>query len=297
MGAPACGHSHQRGTHERQVVFVDRLAVLLLVVSGLSSAPVLAQGDARIAGTVRDTSGGSVSGATVVVRNEKTGAERTTTSGPDGGYMVGSLTPSLYTVRVAAGQFAPTDTPACSCCPAQELTLDLELRPQGVTEPVTVSAAPRTRHELRAHRHERDRARGEGPAAQRPPALAALPAGARVGEQRHRHVRRHPLQRPRGRAEHHPLRRHRRHGHHRRVAGQPERRAPVAVPPAVQPRERAGVPRRVEQLSRPNTAPAPAGRSASSRSPARTAVHGSVFEYHRGDGFDSPNYFDTPSRR
>src|SRR4051812_30685951 len=86
-------------------------------------------------------SGASVPGATVVVRNEKTGAERTTTSGSDGAYSVGSLTPSLYTVRVAAGQFAPTEYMGLQLLPAQELTIDLELRPQGVTEQVTVSAS------------------------------------------------------------------------------------------------------------------------------------------------------------
>jgi hypothetical protein len=118
-----------------------RPAVLLLLVSGLQTASVQAQGEARFTGTVRDMSGAAVAGATVVVRNDKTGEERITTSTHDGGYTVGSLKPSLYTVRVGADQFAPTEYTALQLLPAQELSLDLELRPQGVTETVTVSGA------------------------------------------------------------------------------------------------------------------------------------------------------------
>ena len=117
-------------------------AVLLVVLTTLQTATLSAQGDARFTGTVRDVSGAVVSGATVTVRNEKTGEERTTTSNAAGAYTVGSLKPSLYTVRVAAAQFGPTELSGLQLLPAQELAIDLELRPQGVTESVTVSAAP-----------------------------------------------------------------------------------------------------------------------------------------------------------
>ena len=117
-------------------------AVLLVVITTLQTATLSAQGDARFTGTVRDVSGAVVAGATVTVRNEKTGEERTTTSNADGAYTVGSLKPSLYTVRVAAEQFGPTELSGLQLLPAQELAIDLELRPQGVTESVTVSAAP-----------------------------------------------------------------------------------------------------------------------------------------------------------
>ena len=103
-------------------------------------------------------------------------------------------------------------------------------------------------HQLGAHRRQRQRARRQEPAGQRPPDVAADAAGARLAERRHRHLAGHPLQRPRHRAERHPVRRHRRVGDHRRLAGQPERRDPDAVQAAGEPRERAGVPRRVEQL-------------------------------------------------
>jgi hypothetical protein len=117
-------------------------AVLLTVLITLQTATLSAQGDARFTGTVRDMSGAAVPGAIVMVRNEKTGEERTATSSPDGAYSVGSLKPSLYTLRVAAEQFGPAEHTGLQLLPAQELALDLELRPQGVTESVTVSAAP-----------------------------------------------------------------------------------------------------------------------------------------------------------
>ena len=111
----------------------------------------LAQGDARFTGTVRDTSGAVVSGATVrfgTRRRARSGRRR---RAPDGAYTVGSLKPSLYTVRVAAGQFAPTEYTGLQLLPAQELTIDLELRPQGVTEQRhRLGRAIAARHELRA---------------------------------------------------------------------------------------------------------------------------------------------------
>jgi hypothetical protein len=82
-----------------------------------------------------------------------------------------------------------------------------------------------------------------------PPDVAALSAGTRCPEQRHGGVRGHPFQRPGRPAEHDPLRRHRGHGHHRCVAWKPERGDPLALSPPVEPRKRAGVPGRLEQLS------------------------------------------------
>ena len=82
-------------------------------------------------------------GATVAVRNEKTGEERTTASNAAGVYTVGSLKPSLYTVRVAAAHSGRPRNSGLQLLPAQELAIDLELRPQGVTESVTVSPRPR----------------------------------------------------------------------------------------------------------------------------------------------------------
>src|SRR6266702_8457200 len=54
----------------------------------------------RIRGTVTDASGGAVVGANVVIANEATGAERTTTSGSNGEYIFLEVQVGIYQVRV-----------------------------------------------------------------------------------------------------------------------------------------------------------------------------------------------------
>src|SRR5438045_8486280 len=82
-----------------------RLLVLLLAMAIVSLAPALglAQGDqGRVVGTVSDANGGVVPGATVVIKNEKTGEERTVTTNESGYYSVTALKPSAYTVSATA---------------------------------------------------------------------------------------------------------------------------------------------------------------------------------------------------
>ncbi len=112
----------------------------LLVASLLAVVPAAAQTDARIVGSVRDQSGALVPGASVTVVNQGTGQSRTTVSTNDGFFVVTGLKPAVYTVRVASTNFAPTEYTDMKLQAAQELSLDFEIRPQGVTESVTVSA-------------------------------------------------------------------------------------------------------------------------------------------------------------
>jgi len=111
------------------------LAVLVWVTSVL---PAGAQTDGRFAGTVLDSSGAFVPGATVTVKNEKTGEERTATSSAQGIYVVTNLKPSTYTIRAKSGDFAPLEYSGMQLLAGQEFHLDLELKPAGVTETVTV---------------------------------------------------------------------------------------------------------------------------------------------------------------
>ena len=111
------------------------LALLMWVTSVL---PAHAQVDGRFAGAVLDASGAVLPGATVTVKNEKTGEERTAVTTAQGLYVVTNLKPSAYTIRVASGNFAPLEYTGMQLLAGQEFHLDLELKPAGVTESVTV---------------------------------------------------------------------------------------------------------------------------------------------------------------
>ena len=104
--------------------------------------PAYAQGDARFSGTVLDQSGAFVPGATVTVKNQKTGEVRTAVSSAEGRYVVPNLKPSVYTVSVMFGAFQPLEYTDMTLAAGQEFSIDLQLQPAGVSETVTVSVTP-----------------------------------------------------------------------------------------------------------------------------------------------------------
>ena len=115
-------------------------AALALVFAALP-ASTFAQGEqGRVSGIVRDSSSAFVAEAKVLVKNEKTGEERTTATNAQGYFVIGSLRPSTYTIKVdKAGGFAGIEYTAMPVAAGQELTLDFELKPAGVQESVTVT--------------------------------------------------------------------------------------------------------------------------------------------------------------
>src|SRR5262245_31662134 len=83
----------------------------------------------RITGTIRDASGAVVPGASVVIKNERTGEERTSVSSAQGLYLVPGLRASMYSVRATLNQFSPASFEGVMLSAGQELTLDLSLLP------------------------------------------------------------------------------------------------------------------------------------------------------------------------
>src|SRR5262245_42190058 len=77
------------------------LVVLMFAVTFLTVHAQQDQG--RIGGVVKDANGAIVPGASVLVKNERTGEERTATSTESGSYIVSGLRPSVYTIT-ASGQ-------------------------------------------------------------------------------------------------------------------------------------------------------------------------------------------------
>jgi hypothetical protein len=119
------------------MTFRKWLAGFLLIVA--SAATAFAQGDqGRFTGTVRDQTNAFVAGATVKVKNERTGEERTVLSNQQGYFLIGSLKPSTYTIRAEKDGFAAIEYTGMTIAAGQELNLDFEVKPAGVQEAVTV---------------------------------------------------------------------------------------------------------------------------------------------------------------
>ena len=105
---------------------------------------VLAQADqGRIVGVVADATGGVVPGATVVIKNERTGEERTATTNDSGFYMVAALKPSLYTVTATAQSLTVRVTNV-QLLVGQELNLLLTLQATGVEAKVDITTTSDT---------------------------------------------------------------------------------------------------------------------------------------------------------
>lgn len=118
----------------RLSIVIFTLALLVAVMT-----PAAAQTDqSRISGTVRDQVGAVIPGATVTVRNERTGETRTATSTQEGIFLVTNLKPSLYNITVAAPSFAKTTYTSVELVVGQELALTVELKPVGATETITI---------------------------------------------------------------------------------------------------------------------------------------------------------------
>ena len=113
--------------------------LMILATLVACAPPAFAQVDnGRIAGIVRDSSSAFAPGVNVKIKNERTGEERTAVTNDQGYFLVTPLKPSTYTIRVERAGFAPIEYTAMPLAIGQELTLDFELKPAGVTEAVTV---------------------------------------------------------------------------------------------------------------------------------------------------------------
>ena len=79
-----------------------RFLTLAALAAVLYGAPAYAQqAGSRITGVVRDARGAAVSGATVTVTNQATGASRSASTASDGVYAVSGLAAGAYTVSAS----------------------------------------------------------------------------------------------------------------------------------------------------------------------------------------------------
>jgi hypothetical protein len=110
--------------------------VLVLVACGVTGAH--AQTTALITGVVRDSSGGVVAGATVVIKEDQTGQTFRAVSGANGSYQVPALQAGSYTVTASLKGFKTAEAKGIRVAPGQPVTVNITLEVGNPTETVTV---------------------------------------------------------------------------------------------------------------------------------------------------------------
>ncbi|PWU03198.1 MAG: hypothetical protein C5B51_19340 [Terriglobia bacterium] len=118
---------------------MNRLAKLSITALLLSIA-ARAQAVGTISGTVTDSSGAVVPGATIAITNQDTGQERTATTDSVGQYAVTLLPIGAYTVAVTAKGFTRTESKNIALEVQQKRTIDLVLQPEAVGTQINVSS-------------------------------------------------------------------------------------------------------------------------------------------------------------
>jgi len=117
------------------------LPFFALLVAFLFQHLCLAQStQGTILGTVKDTTGALVSGATAVVTNIDSGVARTTSSDASGNYQVLELTEGSYRVEVSAPGFDTEIIDKLNLTARQQLRVDPTLKVGTVTQKVTIDA-------------------------------------------------------------------------------------------------------------------------------------------------------------
>ncbi len=117
--------------------------VLLTLCLALSSTKLLyAQANAGITGTVTDSSGAIVAGATVTITNQGTGLENHATSTSAGTYSVTGLTPGVYSITVEATGFKKEVQNSVNVEVSTNSTINITLAAGATSETVEVTADP-----------------------------------------------------------------------------------------------------------------------------------------------------------
>ena len=94
-----------------------------------------------INGTVTDSSGGVVPGATVELKEQNTGAVFHATTNSGGSYNFPSILPGLYTITVTHSGFETQVVTDRTVLATQPATVDIVMLVGRTTQTVTVSAA------------------------------------------------------------------------------------------------------------------------------------------------------------
>ena len=115
----------------------------LLACALISPIRAFAQVDAgAISGTVKDSSGGVVAGATITLTNEDNGQQTSIASGAAGEYVFAPIKIGHYSVSVEFAGFRTVQQKNVSVDVQQRVVVDLVLQPGAATETVIVNETP-----------------------------------------------------------------------------------------------------------------------------------------------------------
>ncbi len=115
-------------------------ALLFLLALLMLAAPVHAQFNASLRGTVTDTTGAVIPSATVTLTNTDTGASQTTICNDEGIYTFNALPPAHYSLSASHTGFKTNVLSHVQIIPEQANLLNIELQVGTAEETVTVSA-------------------------------------------------------------------------------------------------------------------------------------------------------------
>src|SRR5437867_11685711 len=116
----------------------------LLCVFLISSAPLLAQINAVVGGTVSDASGALIPGVEVSARNVATGIVTTRITNESGNYDFASLQPGSYTVSASLSGFQTATYNSIQLSQGQQVRLNFSLQVGTVAQAVEVVAEANT---------------------------------------------------------------------------------------------------------------------------------------------------------
>src|SRR6266850_1125802 len=113
----------------------------ILILAGLLAVSAIAQSvTGSISGSVTDSAGGVIVGASVTLLSDQTGSTRTATTSEDGRFSFAALQPGVYTVKVEQRGFQTLERKNAVLTANESLALgDLALTAGQVSETVTVT--------------------------------------------------------------------------------------------------------------------------------------------------------------
>src|SRR5580700_2574863 len=131
------GQANELGTAQKLASFL----AVCVVILGLSAAGLAQELAATLTGTVTDSSGALVAGATVVVHSNETGIDvRSVTTTNTGSFNITNLTAGRYTVTVKDAGFQTFVANEVVLNVAEKHTLDVQLKTGKTSETVEVIA-------------------------------------------------------------------------------------------------------------------------------------------------------------